>query len=87
MTLANLIHEPGQPWRLRGHLVEVVNNGVLVDTDDNGKLVGVPMGNAETSAPEGFSFQPRSGGPLPWVNENQAGAETPACARRPASAR
>jgi hypothetical protein len=76
VTLPDLIHEPGQSWRLRGKQVEVVNNGVLVDLDPaTQKLVGAPMGNAKTSSPEGFSFSPRSGGPLPWQNEARAGAE------------
>src|SRR6266536_1448172 len=76
IELPNLIHEPGQPWRLRGQLVEVLNFGVLVDRDPaSGKLVGAPMGNAETTAPELFEFQPRNGGPLPWDNEAHAGAD------------
>jgi hypothetical protein len=75
-TLLDLVHEPGQPWRLRGKLVEVVNYGVLVDVDPTTqKLVGTPMGNAETSDPAGFAFSPRSGGPLPWENEEKGGAE------------
>jgi hypothetical protein len=75
-TLPHLIREPGQPWRLRGQLVEVVNHGVLVDRDPTtGQLRGVPMGDAETSAPEGFAFSPRSGGQLPWENERRGGAD------------
>jgi hypothetical protein len=75
-TLSNLIREPGQPWRLRGSLVEVVNHGVLVDRDSaTGKLKGMPMGNAETSAPDGFQFNPRGGGELGSENESQQGAE------------
>jgi hypothetical protein len=71
VTLGDLPREPGQPWRLKGKLVEVVNHGVLVDRDDaTGKLIGVPMGNAETSAPDGFEFLPRSGGEL--ISENVA---------------
>lgn len=75
-TLPNLIREPGQPWRLRGRLVEVVNHGVLVERDPaSGKLHGVPMGNAESSAPDGFEFAPRSGGALLSENEEQQGGE------------
>ena len=75
VALPNLIREPGQPWRLR-RLVEVVNYGVLVDAaPSSGKLQGVEMGNAETSAPEGFAFAPRSGGALTWDNEDRAGTE------------
>jgi hypothetical protein len=75
-TLSNLIREPGQPWRLRGSLVEVVNHGVLVDGDPTtGKLKGVPMGNAETTSPDGFQFSPRSGGELGPENESLKGAE------------
>jgi hypothetical protein len=76
VALPNLVREPGQPLRLRGLLVEVVNHGVVVDRDPKtGKLVGVAMGNAETSSPDGFDFRPRSGGPLTWQNEDAAGAE------------
>lgn len=76
ITLQNLIREDGQPWRLKGRLVDVVNHGVLVDRDlATGKLMGVPMGNAETSAPDGFEFQPRSGGELMSENVDRAGAE------------
>ena len=75
-TLPNLLREPGQPWRLRGRLVEVVNHGVLVDRNAaNGKLEGVPMGDAETSSPDGFEFQPRNGGELLAENEEQQGSE------------
>jgi hypothetical protein len=75
-ALSNLIREPGQPWRLRGRLVEVVNHGVLVDRNPTTrKLHGVAMGNAETSSPDGFQFAPRNGGQLPWENEDRAGAD------------
>ena len=74
--LPRLVHETRQPWRLHGELVEVVNNGVLVDRDPStGKLVGVPMGNAETASPDLFEFRPRNGGPLTWENEQRAGAD------------
>ena len=49
---------------------------MLVDQDPaTGKLVGVPMGNAETSVPDLFEFQPRNGGPLTWDNEEHHGAD------------
>ena len=76
VVLSNLLHHPGEPWRLRGRLVEVVNHGVLVLRDQaSGRLHGAPMGNAETSSSDGFNFRPRSGGPLPWENEGLAGAD------------
>lgn len=76
VTLPNLVREPGQPWRLRGQLVEVVNHGVLVERHpSSGRLEGAFMGNAETDAPDGFAFQPRGGGPLVWENAERAGAD------------
>jgi len=78
VTLQNLVHEDGQPWRLTGRLIEVVNYGVLVDVDTTTKkLQGTSMGNAETTSPNGFTFAPRSGGPLVWDNEDRRGAENP----------
>jgi hypothetical protein len=75
VELRNLRLTPGQSVRLRGGLVEVVNYGVLVSKDAaTGRLRGVPMGEASTSDGGGFTFRPRSGGPLPWDNEKAGGA-------------
>lgn len=74
--LPNLVREAGQPWRLRGRLVEVANHGVLVERGaTSGKLRGRPMGDAESTTADGFQFRPRGGGPSPWRNEELAGAE------------
>ena len=76
VRLPNLVREANEPRRLRGRLVEVVNHGVLVRRDPvTGTLLGVPMGNAEAPPADGFRFRPRSGGPLPWTNEDLAGVE------------
>ena len=76
VSLPNLVRDGGQPWRLRGRLVEVVNHGVLVERSaTSGKLRGLPMGNAESVSADGFQFRPRGGGPSPWRNEELEGAE------------
>ena len=76
VPLPNLVRDAGQPWRLRGRLVEVVNHGVLVErSPTSGEPRGRPMGNAEAATAEGFQFRPCSGGPSPWKNEELEGAE------------
>ncbi len=73
VKLPNLVKNSGEPWRLKGKQVEVVNYGVLVEKDHKtGELRGVPMGNAEGDA---FLYDPASGGSTPQQNEKAEGRE------------
>jgi hypothetical protein len=73
VKLPNLVKKPGEPWRLKGKQVEVVNYGVLVEKDEKtGELRGVPMGNAEGDS---FLYDPASGGPTTRKNEKVEGKE------------
>lgn len=76
IVVQNLVRNPGEPWRLRGRLVEVVNHGVLIERDPvRGLPRGIPMGNVEVGSPDGFVFQPHNGGRLPRDDEDHTGAD------------
>lgn len=73
VKLPNLVKKAGEPWRLQGKQVEVVNYGVLVEKDNQtGELRGVGMGNA---AGDAFLYDPMSGGSTPQQNEKSEGKE------------